>query len=450
MYLGERLVEASLGINNGSIVSISTENSLPEAEKTIDATGKLIIPGTIDVHTHIQGLEYSHRENFISGTQAAASGGVTTFLEMPLGMEDTSAIDAFEMQLDTIKKNSLVDFGIIGAAGYDTIDSIQKIADKGAVAFKTFMTNPPEEEAELRDLAAKNDHFLIEIFSEIAKTGLISSVHAENETIIEHKIEELLSQGKKDFTAHTSSRPAIAEDEACVRAMVLAHHADAKLNLVHMSSKNAFSFIKEAKQKGWNVSCEVTPHHLFLTSEDGEKIGPWAKVDPPLRSRKHVAAAWDALNKGTIDMFASDHSPYAHEEKDFHRHNENIFECGSGMPGIETMLPLMIDAVNRGKITLKRMIEVTSTTPAQRFDIYPQKGVITLNADADLVIIDMRKKYTLKNEDMFTKPKLTVFDGKKLQGKIEATIVRGNVVYQHGEFLTREGHGKFVTPHSRE
>ena len=302
------------------------------------------------------------------------------------------------------------------------------------------MINPPEEEAELRDCAAKNDYFLLKIFAEIAKTGLPSSVHAENDSIITHEIGRLHALGRNDFDAHTESRPALAEDEACIRALMLAHHTKVKLNLVHMSSKNAFQFIRTAKKRGFDVTCEVTPHHLFLTSEDGARIGPWAKVDPPLRSEEHVAAAWRALHDGTIDMVASDHSPYEYHEKQ----SETIFECGSGTPGVETLLPVLLDAVNKNRITLKKLVEVTARNPARRFGLH-QKGVIAVDADADLVMVDMKKKYTIKNENMFTKPGITVFDGMEVQGAVEKTLVRGTVVYDNGEFCVEKGYGEFLT-----
>lgn len=446
IFLEDGLVDASLGIDQGKIVIIGNENSLPTAQNTINASGKIIIPGGIDVHTHILDLNYSYRETYVTGTQAATSGGITTVLEMPLGIEGKSVLDVFEMQLKAMDEKCLVDFGIIGSAGYTSIDSIPELARRGAIAFKTFMINPSEEEAELKDLAAKDDYFLVKIFSEIAKSGLISSVHAENDAIIVNEIDRLVSIGKKDFRAHTESRPTIAEDEACMRAILLAHHAKVKLNLVHMSSKNAFEFIRRAKHKGWDVTCEITPHHLFLTSDDGEKIGSWAKVDPPLRSREHVIAAWQALNDGTIDMIASDHSPYSDHEKDISQRENNFFEVGSGTTGLETILPLMLDSVNKKKTSLQRLVESTSTTPAKRFGIYPRKGTIALGADADLVIVDMQKKYTLISENMFTKPKITVFDGMKLKGAIEKTLVRGNVVYDSGEFHVEKGYGEFITP----
>jgi dihydropyrimidinase/allantoinase len=444
VFLKDRLVEASVSVSEGKVAAIVKSSSLPDADRAIGASHKIILPGGIDVHTHVEDLTYAYREDFVTGTQAAVSGGMTTICEMPLGLEGKTALEAFDMQLAVMQKKSLVDFGIIGAAGYNSIDFIQELARNGAIAFKTFMTDPPEEEAELRDLGAKNDYFFLKIFSEIAKTGLVSSVHAENKMIIAQTIKKLLSTGRKDFQAHTDSRPVVAEEEACMRAMILAHHAGAKLNLVHMSSKNAFAFIRDAKAKEWDVTCEITPHHLFLTSEDGARIGSWAKVDPPLRPKEHLAAAWQALNDGTIDMVASDHSPYGRDEKEIH--DGNIFECGSGCPGIETLRPLMFDAVNKKRTTLTTLVNTTSLNPARRFGIYPRKGVIAVGADADLVIVDMKKEYTLKNEEMYTKPKITVFDGMKIRGVVEKTIVRGTIIYDSGEFCTEKGHGIFIRP----
>jgi dihydroorotase (multifunctional complex type) len=338
---------------------------------------------------------------------------------------------------------------LIGAAGYNTINSIEELAKRGVVAFKTFMINASEEEAELKDLDAKNDYYLLKIFEEIAKTGLVSCVHAENDAIIIHGIEEQIGNGKTDFLAHTISRPTISEDEACLRAMVLANQAKAKLNLVHMSSKTAFEHIRTAKSKGWDVTCEVTPHHLMFTTEEAEKIGSWLKVNPPIRSREHQEAAWNGIKDGTIDFVASDHSPYSHEEKNVKNKNNNIFDCGSGTPGLETMMPVMLNAVSKQEITLEQLIEVLSLKPAKRFGLYPRKGTIQVGSDADLVIIDMNKEYTLKNENMYTKSKITVFDDWKIKGLIEKTIVRGRIVFDNGKFCVEKGFGKHLTPKSR-
>ncbi|MCG3220606.1 MAG: dihydroorotase [Candidatus Heimdallarchaeota archaeon] len=446
VFIENEMIETGLSIDKGKIIAIGKTNTLPTAEKTINAVNRFILPGGIDVHTHILDLDFSYREDFFTGTQAASSGGITTILEMPMGIKGKSVIESFDMQLKAMKERSLVDFGLIGSAGYNNIDSIDELISRGAIAFKTFMLDAPEEMYELKDLSAKDDSFLLKIFSKIAAVGYVSCIHAENESIINDEINRLTSAGRYDFQAHTDSRPAIAEDEACLRAMVLANHAETKLNLVHMSSKRAFAFIKIAKQKGWDVTCEMTPHHLFLTSEEAEKIGSWAKSDPPIRSKEHVKAAWIALNDGTIDIIASDHSPYSYDEKDMSNKENGIFGIGSGTPGLETMIPLLLDAVNKKKLSLQRYVELTSSNPAKRFGIYPKKGTISLNSDADLIIVDMEKEYALKNENMFTKQKITIFDGWKLQGKIEKTISRGEIVYEEGQFLTEKGKGVFISP----
>lgn len=438
VFINNTLHKTGLSIDNGKIVTVGKNHSLPPAEKIIDASGQIVLPGAIDVHTHILDLDYAYRENYITGTKAASSGGVTTLLEMPLRLKGKSALQSFDTQINTMNQKSLIDFGVFGSAGYTTIDIIPELAERGCCGFKTFMINPPEEEAELQDLAAKNDYYLLEIFSKIARTGKVASVHAENDSIITGTIEKLQSADRTDFAAHTESRPVAAEDEACARALMLAYHTDVKLNLVHISSKNSFFLIKKAKQR-IDVTCEITPHHLFLTDKDGKKIGPWAKVDPPLRSRAHVESALKYFNDSTIDMVASDHSPYGYSEKE----NNNIFECGSGTPGVETMLPVLLDAVNKKKTTLTRVVEAIASNPAQRFGL-STKGKIAVNADADFVLVNMNKEYTIRNQDMYTTSHVTIFDGKKIQGKIEKTIVRGTIVYDKGEFQVDPGYGIYT------
>ncbi|MHA1447159.1 MAG: dihydroorotase [Candidatus Heimdallarchaeaceae archaeon] len=434
VFIENEIVDTNLSIDKGKIVNIGKSAKLPQAEKTINADNKLILPGGIDVHSHILDLIFSYREDFVTGTQAAAAGGITTFLEMPLGIEGKSVLESFDMQLEAMKEKSIVDFALIGAAGHSNIDTIKELAARGVVAFKTFMLDAPEELSELKDLSSKNDHYLLEIFAAIRETGLVSSVHAENDAIISNRIQHFIQSKQTNFQAHTDSRPPVSEEEACVRAMMLANDSQTKLNLVHLSSKDSFRYIQLAKQMGWDVTCEITPHHLLLTADDGAKIGSWAKIDPPLRSKEHVVAAWEALNNGTIDFVASDHSPYSHEEKD------------EGTTGLDTMYPLMIDAVNKKKLSLSRLVEVIAKNPAKRFSLYPRKGTIALNSDADLIIVDMNKEYSLKNEEMFTKQKVTIFDGWNLKGKITQTIVRGIIVYDENQFAVKGGYGQFITP----
>ncbi|MHA1408453.1 MAG: amidohydrolase family protein [Candidatus Heimdallarchaeaceae archaeon] len=188
VFLENELVDTNLSIDKGKIVNIGKLAKLPHAERTINAENKLILPGGIDVHCHILDLIFSYREDFVTGTQAAAAGGITTFLEMPLGIEGKSVLESFDMQLEAMKEKSIVDFALIGAAGHSNIDIIKELAARGVIAFKTFMLDAPEELSELKNLSSKNDHYLLEIFAAIRETGLVSSVHAENDAIISNRI----------------------------------------------------------------------------------------------------------------------------------------------------------------------------------------------------------------------------------------------------------------------
>jgi len=247
VFIDNELVDTNLSMDKGKIVNIGKSAKLPQAERTINAENKLILPGGIDVHCHILDLIFSYREDFVTGTQAAAAGGITTFLEMPLGIEGKSVLESFDMQLEAMKEKSIVDFALIGAAGHSNIDTIKELAARGVIAFKTFMLDAPEELSELKDLSSKNDHYLLEIFTAIRETGLVSSVHAENDAIISNRIQHFIQSKQTNFQAHTDSRPPISEEEACVRAMMLANNSQTKLNLVHMSSKDSFRYIQLAK-----------------------------------------------------------------------------------------------------------------------------------------------------------------------------------------------------------
>jgi allantoinase len=436
LLLPTGVTEASLVVDEGKIVSI-TRSSEPKADRVIDAAGRYVLPGMIDTHVHLRDPGFPERENFESGTRAAAAGGVTTVIDMPNTMPATVTLKALEEKKKIAGKKSLVDFGFIGGAGEVPEEEFIAMARGGVTGFKSFMI------ARFKELAA-SDAQLLKNFDVIAGTGLPCMIHAENQDIVEKGMAEAKAKGRTDPIAHCEFRPSIAEAEATMRSVVLAEPSGVHLHVCHVTCAEAVDILGWAQTRGQDVSGETSTNYLLMTEETMKERGPYAKVDPPLRTKADQERLWEALNSGVLEVLASDHAPYTREEKE--RGWANIFDAPSGGVVIETTLPLMLDAVNKDWIDLERLVEVFSTNPAILNGLYPVKGGINLGADADLVVVDLDKPFTIRGEDLKTIQKITPYEGIKGKGVPVLTMVRGEVVYEDGQVIGKPGYGRFQSP----
>lgn len=453
VLIGESLIHSNIAIKNEKISSIYSCSIEMESKEVIDAKGKVVIPGGIDPHVHIRAPGREDREDFYSGTLAAISGGNTTILEHPIANPPQYSVEILEKRIDNAIGKSLVDIGFYGAAGAEFPDKIKELGDSGkVVAFKTFLHEAPNGRyEEFKGLTMENDGEILDGFKEIAKTGKICAIHAENNDIIKRNIINSRNNNKVSGIDHAYSRPPITEYETVNKIILFARETGARIEFAHISTPEAMEIIKIAKEDTNNLYLETCPHYLFFTEEYLEKYGPFAKCNPPLRSKESVNKIWDYIIDGTVDFIGSDHAPYTYEEKSIG--SENIFNSPSGIPCIEMRLPLMINAVNDNKLSLARMVELVSTNPAKIFDLYPQKGIIQVGSDADVVIIDMNEEYIIKRQNLYTKSRdsAIIFDNMKLKGKIKTTVVRGKVIMKDGIIdPINKGWGKLLIPNSGE
>lgn len=431
------LVEASIGVDDGKVVSITKGALAPEADRVVDAGGRLILPGMIDMHVHFRDPGFPEREDFETGTRAAAAGGVTTVADMPNTVPSVTSVEALEEKKGIAERKALIDFALIGGAGALRRETLVSLAEGGVAAFKTFMI------ARFEELAA-SDGQMLENFTAIAQTRRPCLIHAENEDIVSRWREKAKALGRRDPIAHSEFRPPIAEVEATMRTILLAEETAVHLHICHMTAKGAVDILGWAKGRGINVTGETSPNYLLLTADVMKRLGPYAKIDPPLRGPDDQRRLWEALRDGTLDVLASDHAPYTEEEKE--RGWEDIFEAPSGGVAVETALPLMLDRVNRGDLRLERLVEVFSTNPAKILGLYPRKGAIRIGADADLIVVDMRRDFTIRGESLHSKQRKTPFEGYRGRGLPLMTIVRGEVVMEDGEVRGRPGYGEFQRP----
>lgn len=436
---------ADIGVKDQKIAAVIAPEVNIEAEQIIDAEGLTVMAGVIDPHVHMRDPGSNDREDFIAGTMSAAAGGVTTVLDHPNTIPPVSKVENLQIKRDHLSGRACVDFGLYGAAGADNLDEISRLAKAGVVAFKTFLHGSPSgREQEFVGLCAIDDGDLYNVLIAIAQTGLMSVIHAENDAIIENLIAQMKEKGDIRGDAHERSRPVVTEMEAVARVAILGEAVGARVNIAHLSSGSTAELINIFKANGYSLKVETCPQYLFATVDCLNMFGPYAKINPPLRSQKEQTLLWEHIKNGTIDMIGSDHAPHRLADKE--KGKENIFTAASGLPGIQTMLPLLLTGVNNDKLDLTHLTRIMSLNNALNYGLYPRKGVIRPGSDADFVLVDMNKVQTLKNECLYTKQKkqALLFEGFEAKGWPVMTIVRGQKVMEEGKMLVDPGFGCFL------
>jgi len=392
---------------------IATLGGAHRAEERIDAKGMLVLPGAVDAHVHFRDPGPNYKEDWASGSAAAAAGGVTTVIDQPNTIPRTLDARSFAEKLDIARHRSLVDFCLNGGPG-----NIDELAAAGAASIGEIFSYEHSDET------------LQKILSKVEQAGMLASLHAEDGLIIKEKTAPLL--GRHDPEVYSQARPAAAEAESIEKALAWTN----RLHICHLSSAQGLERVRKARKSGRKVTSEVTPHHLLLNTKDYKKQGSYLKMNPPLRSQADNDALWQGLRSGTIDILASDHAPHLPEEKE-----EDIWEAPAGVPGVETMLPLMLFAVKRNLISLERLVDAMAFRPARIFGL-AGKGSIETGKDADLLIVDPKSISQINADRLHSRAEWTPFQGKDAIFP-QMTIVRGNVVYD-GDFQVSPGYGRFL------
>lgn len=441
----DNTVKVDILVDKGVIIGF-LGNAQVEAKEVIDACEKLVIPGCIDSHTHINDPGFTHRENFLTGTSAAASGGVTTIIDMPCcSVPSVRSVDNLEYKLSQIEDKAIVDYGMWGGVtGEDVrnnwLHNVKEQADYGVCAFKAYMT------PSVPTYPRVTDPEMLEAFKAVAATGLPIGIHAENYAICDFNVQKLKNEGRLDGPAWAEARLELAEKVAIELGISLAEYTGARLHIVHMSTGIGAILVKDAKMRGLDVTSETCPHYLTINYQDAmSKYESFAKIAPPLRTTKDNEILWKGVVDGSVDFIATDHAPYeiATEKT---AEGMNIWNSFPGIPGVETMVPVIVsEGYNKGRISLSRMVEILCKNPAIHYGLYPKKGSMEIGSDADFTIIDLDKEWTIEQEKMYTMAKYTPLHGMKLKGKPVKTIVRGSLVYEDGKGIVgKPGYGKFI------
>jgi allantoinase len=449
---GGECAPLDVGIADGRIAVLAARGALPAARATVDARGYLVLPGIVDTHFHCRAPDHPEREDFDSGTAAAAAGGVTTLLEMPISTPACATPEVLAARMAQAATQARVDVGFYAAPGDLDRPRLAEMVAAGAVAFKVMMHGaPPGREASFAGLAMPDDRDLYRALEAVAATGKVLAVHAEHQSLIDlfEARERAVARARpgRDPMRHARSRPIVAETTAIARLGAMNEAVGARIHVVHVSSGAAVEVLRWFRARGQALTAETTPAYLLASEDDIRDHGPYVKVNPPLRPVAEQAGLWAGLADGTLDMVVSDHAPFLPEEKELGW--DDIWSAGSGIPGVELTGPLLWDQALRGRLRLEDVVRWTSEAPARVFDLADHKGSLRVGCDADLVLLDPRGRTKLARERFVTRSagSLRHVDGIEVRGAIVGVWSRGRrVIDDTGRVIGAAGEGTVLVP----
>jgi dihydropyrimidinase len=435
---------ADVLIEGERIAEVGPDLTAPAGAKIIDATGVYVIPGGIDVHTHLD-MPFggtTSADDFETGTRAAAFGGTTSIVDFAIQARGTRMRDALDTWWKKAEGRSTIDYGlhmIVTDLANSGLEDMDDMVNEGVASFKLFMAYP--------NVLMVDDATIFKALSRTAKNGALICMHAENGSVIDVIIAKALAEGKTAPIYHALTRPPRAEAEAVHRAIAMAEIAGAPVYIVHLSSEDALNQVREARDRGVPAFAETCPQYLLLSIEELERPnfeGAKYVFTPPLRPKENQPKLWDGLKHDHLQVVSTDHCPFCFEDQKI-LGKDDFTKIPNGGPGIENRLQLMYHhGVNAGKISLNRFVEITSTTPARIFGMYPQKGEIARGSDADLVIWDPNAAYTISVKTHHMRVDYSMFEGFQVRGNARTVISRGEVIVDGGQFFGKAGRGQYL------
>jgi dihydroorotase len=431
----DTVIDAAVAIRDGKILAVGALDAMPAAKETVDVSGMHVLPGAIDVHVHFRDPGYPHKEDFESGTRAAAFGGVTTVFDMPNTIPTVSTPDVLAAKLKMAAEKAHIDFGLYAVLGEDSIEHVPALVETGVIGFKLYMGNT------FGKIPSPSTGAMLEAFEMVAPTGKRISLHAETNSIMERREARIRTAGRTDPIAHIDSRPAVVAVEAVARAAILAEWTGARIHILHISSAEELRPLAEAKARGVDITGETCPHYLMLSTDDYARFAGVIRVNPPVRQKRNQEPLWTALGNGTVDIIATDHAPHSREEKT----RNDMFDVDCGFPGVETQMPLMLTEVNAGRMTVMDYVAMSAAKPAKIFGLYPRKGVIAPGAEADIAVVDLDHEWKIDDAKLQSTSKITPFHGMRAKGLPIHTMVRGRFVIRDRALCEgTRGHGRSV------
>jgi allantoinase len=439
---GNESVIVDILVENGKIAAIGTNLNVGENCQIVDLHEMLVLPGGIDPHVHFNTPGFEERETFEAGSAFAASGGITTVIDMPCtSLPPVTNISNLEKKLSAIRGRSYIDYALWGGVSGNCIKeanwqaNMQALWNAGVVGFKTYSLSGMPTFTHL------TPHELAEVIKFAGKLGVLIGHHAEAAEIVLPLTENLVAEGRTDPGAYALSRPVEGEIAAIRRIGELTEKSGSPVHIVHVSSGRGTELIADFKSQGAAITGETCPHYLAFSIEDFLKIGSILKTAPVVKAKADSEQLWQALANGTLAFIASDHAPCPLPQKQ----TGSIWSDYGGISGVGTLLPFMYsEGFRKGRLTLTQLVAVTSTNAAQRFGLYPQKGTLQVGSDADLVCIDETQTTIIHGANFLSKGKFTPFEGLQFQGKIKSVYLRGNLVYDDVNGLADTRSGQFI------
>jgi len=439
-----------LGIENGTLVTssgrershlyiqegrIAALRATPaRAAERIDASGLLVMPGMVDTHVHLMDPGATDREDYLSGTAAAAAAGVTTIVEHThtAPVRDASA---FRERIAYLQPRARVDFGLAAHATPGRPEEVACLWQAGATFLKVFTCSA-------HDFPTFDNAGLLDLFREVARSDAICLVHCEDEAITQAARARLRAQGRSDAAALLEWRSLEAELTAIAAVASLAWRTGARIVVAHVSHPLGVALIDRARQLGARLTAETCPQYLTFLAADLVKRGALLKFRPPPRARnaEELDALWRLVDAGNVQVLSTDHAPATRAQKQ----SGSIWEAHFGIPGLDTAFPLLLDAAARGQIRYERIVSAYSENPARTYRLHPRKGSLAVGADADLVLVDPGHPWTLRDSLVLTKAAWTPFDGRTVTGRPVTTLLRGRVIAREGEVLAEPGTGRWL------
>jgi dihydroorotase len=431
-YIGKEILDCSLAIDNGKMLKLGKEANMPKAEAKIDLGNLLVLPGLIDAHVHLRDEGKAYKEDFRSGTAAAAAGGTTTVLDMPNNDPVTMSVETLRNRMKIAENEILVNVGFYSEFPRN-MKEIEEIVEEGIIAFKLFMAE------QVGGLNIDDDDALLEAFKIVSKSKVSVAVHAEDKTALEKAEAKFKHANCNNIEAFLKAHSESVEVKAVKRVLNLAEQTNTRVHFCHLSTEDGLKVIIDGKKYGMPITCEATPHHLFLSADDFRRIGTLALTMPPIREKNHIAALWNGIKNGWIDILASDHAPHALEEKKA----KVVWDVKVGIAGLETTLPLLLTEVNRGRLTIADVARLMAEKPAEIFSL-KGRGILKKGNHADLVVVDLKRKYEIDASKFHSKAQFSPFDGWKVEGKPVKTFVGGQLIMDEGEIIADGGSGEII------
>jgi dihydroorotase (multifunctional complex type) len=431
-YLNGQIVDCSIAIEEGKIFKIGKETQMPNADQKTNLKSLLVLPGLIDGHVHLRDEGKAYKEDFQTGTAAAAAGGFTTVLDMPNNEPVTMSADSLKNRMALAQRKISVNVGFYSEFP-EKLAETGDIVSEGAVGFKLFMGS------QIGGLNIDDDEALQDAFKKVAPLNVPVALHAEDKALLTANEEKLKKAKKSSTAAFQQAHSEAVEAKAVERLLKIGVSTDVHLHFCHVTTKEGLNAIAEARKTGREVTCEVTLNHLLLSTDDLERYGQLLIMAPPLRSKDQVEALWKGLEQGWVDALVSDHAPHALSEKSA----SSVWDVKVGLPGLETTLPLILTLVRKNRLSLIQAVELLAEKPAEIYGLN-DRGRLEQGKNADLTVVDLNRKFTIDASKFKSKAKYSPYDGWQVQGKPVKAFVNGLLVFDEGEIVAKAGSGSIV------